>query len=156
LYKNAVWGLLVVDLDTGEVIHELASNRKFMTGSVRKLISVGLALNKLGPNHKFATPIYRRGVIENGVLNGDLILVASGDLSMGGRRNADGTLAISDLDHNDANSLGNAQLTAPNPLAGYGELAKQVVQSGIREINGDVIIDDRLFIPFNFRGEFEV
>src|SRR5262245_14111812 len=156
LYKNAVWGLLVVDLDTGEVIHELAPNRKFMTGSVRKLISVGLALDSLGSNHKFATPIYRRGVIENGVLDGDLILVASGDLSRGGRRNADGTLAISDFDHNEANSLGNAQLTAPNPLAGYSVLAKQVASAGIREVTGDVIIDDRLFVPFNFRGEFDV
>jgi len=134
LYKNSVWGLLVVDLDTGEVVHELAPNWKFMTGSVRKLISVGLALDSLGSNHKFATPIYRRGVIENGVLDGDLILVASGDLSMGGRKNADSTLAISAFDHNEANSLGNAQLTAPNPVAGYGELAKQVRQAGIREV----------------------
>jgi len=156
LYKNGVWGLLVVDLDTGEVIHDLAPNRKFMTGSVRKLISVGLALDKLGPNHKFATPIYRRGEITNGVLNGDLILVASGDLSMGGRRNADGTLAVSDFDHNEANSLGNAQLTVPNPPAGYSGLAKQVAQGRIREVKGDVIIDDRLFVPFDFRGEFEV
>jgi D-alanyl-D-alanine carboxypeptidase len=43
-----------------------------------------------------------------------------------------------------------------DPLAGYHELAQQVAESGITEINGDVIIDDRLFEPFNFRGEFDV
>ena len=49
-----------------------------------------------------------------------------------------------------------AQLTAPDPLAGYAGLAQQVAGAGIREVHGDVIIDDRLFVPFNFRGEFEV
>ena len=53
LYKNGVWGLYVVDLDTGEVIYDLAADRKFMTGSVRKVVSVGLALDKMGPDHKF-------------------------------------------------------------------------------------------------------
>lgn len=35
-------------------------------------------------------------------------------------------------------------------------LAAQVAASGIRKINGDVVIDDRLFDPFNFRDEFNV
>ena len=70
--------------------------------------------------------------------------------------NPDGTLAIADYDHNEANSLGNAQLTVPNPLAGYVALAEQVAKAGIQEVKGDVIIDDRLFVPFNFRGEFNV
>ena len=52
LYKNGVWGLRVVDLDTGEVVYDLKPERKFMTGSVRKLFSVGLALDKLGAEHK--------------------------------------------------------------------------------------------------------
>lgn len=156
LYKNATWGLLVVDLESGEVVYELEPERKFMTGSVRKLISVGLALDTLGADHKFITPLYRRGEIVNGVLEGDLILVASGDLAMGGRTNSDGSLAIVNYDHNEANSLGNSQLTAPDPLAGYRSLAKEVAAAGINEIRGDVIVDDRLFEPFNFRGEFDV
>jgi len=31
-----------------------------------------------------------------------------------------------------------------------------VARSGIKEVTGNVIIDDRLFQPFNFRGEFDV
>ena len=34
------------------------------------------------------------------------------------RTNADGSFAISNYDHAEANGLGNAELTAPNPLAG--------------------------------------
>ncbi len=75
---------------------------------------------------------------------------------MGGRTNPDGTFAISNLDHNEANSLGNAILTAPDPLAGYCALALQVAAAGIKRITGEVIIDDRLFESFNFRGEFNV
>ncbi|MCI0453364.1 MAG: D-alanyl-D-alanine carboxypeptidase [Candidatus Dadabacteria bacterium] len=157
IYKDAIWGLRVADLETGEVIYDLKPDTLFLTGSVRKLFSVGLALNELGEDHRFITLVHRQGQVDdNGVLNGDLILVASGDLTMDGRRTPEDTMAIANLDHNEANSLGNAELTAPDPLAGYDKLAKQVVGSGITKINGDVIIDDRLFEPFNFRGEFDV
>jgi D-alanyl-D-alanine carboxypeptidase len=131
-------------------------NHKFFIGSVRKVFTVGELLNEVGPEHSYDTPVYRHGAIDcGGVLKGDLILVASGDLTMGGRTNPDGSIAVSGYDHNEADSLGNAVLTKPNPLAGYEELAHQIARSGIKEITGDVIIDDRLFQPFNFRGEFD-
>ncbi len=156
LYKGGVWGLLVVDLDSGKVIYNLHPKQKFRIGSVRKLFSIGLALDKLGINHKFVTPIYRSGEVKNGILTGNLVLAARGDLSMGGRQSRGSRLAITDYDHNEANSLGNAELTATNPLAGYANLAQQVARAGIKEVNGDVLIDDRLFVPFNFRNEFDV
>lgn len=155
-YKQGIWGLRVVDLENGRVIYDLNSHRKLMTGSIRKLISVGLALEKLGPDHKFVTPIYRWGGSEGAPSVLGLTLVASGDLAMGGRTNPDGTLAISNYDHNEANSLGNAQLTAPNPLTGFEQLAKQVAAAGVKEVRGNVAIDDQLFVPFNFRDEFDV
>lgn len=63
-------------------------------------------------------------------------------------------MAIPDLDHNEANSIGNAQLTAPDPLAGFALVADQIADSGIRSVEGDVVIDSRLYEPFDFRGEF--
>jgi len=156
-YDGAVWGLRVVDLDSGEVVYDLNSDRQLLIGSVRKLFSVGLALEALGPGYVFRTPVYAQGRIHHGrVLDGDLVLVASGDLAMGGRTNPDGTYAISNFDHNEANALGNAVLTAPDPLGGYEAIAAQVAASGIKRVMGDVIIDDRLFEPFNFRDEFEL
>jgi len=67
---------------------------------------------------------------------------------MGGRDNGNDTVAITDFDHCDANNLGSAILTTPDPLAGIDKLAAQVAASGIRKISGDVIIDDRLFQQF--------
>jgi D-alanyl-D-alanine carboxypeptidase len=156
-YKNAIWGLRVVDPGTGKELMDLQPQCNFYIGSVRKIFSVGELLNQVGPDHRYNTPVYRRGELNGaGVLQGDLVLVASGDLTMGGRTNPDGTIAVANFDHNEADSLGNATLTKPNPLAGYIELAQQVAKSGVKEITGNVIIDDRLFQPFNFRDQFDV
>jgi D-alanyl-D-alanine carboxypeptidase len=157
LYKNAVWGLRVINVENEKLLINVKPHHNFFVGSVRKIFSVGELLDEVGPPHRYDTPVYRHGVIDRaGVLKGDLILVASGDLTMGGRTNPDGTIAVSDYDHNEADSLGNAVLTKPNPLAGYAELARQIARAGIKEVTGDVIIDDRLFQPFNFRSEFNV
>lgn len=155
-YRNATWGLRVVDLDTGAVIQNVTPEHQFLIASVRKLFSVGALLHQVGPAHTFVTPVHRQGTVNGGVLNGDLVLVASGDLTMGGRRNADGTFAINAFDHNEANALGNAAITAPDPLAGYAALARQVAASGITRVSGEVVVDDRLFVPFHFRNEFNV
>jgi D-alanyl-D-alanine carboxypeptidase len=156
IYTGAVWSLRVVDLESGQVIYDAHSNAPLLIGSVRKLFSIGAALNQLGAQHRFVTPVYRQGTVDTtGTLNGDLVLVASGDLVMGGRTNPDGTLAISNFDHNEANSLHNAAPTPPDPLAGYRSLASQVAASGIKRIDGEIVVDDRLFQPFNFRDEFD-
>jgi D-alanyl-D-alanine carboxypeptidase len=156
-YKNSTWGLRVVDVMTGETLLDLNPSYPFFIGSVRKVFTIGELINQVGPDHSYDTPVYREGPVNSeGVLQGDLILVASGDLTMGGRTQSDGKIAVTDYDHNEANSLGNAQLTSPDPLAGFAEIARQIAAGGITEIGGDVVIDDRLFNPFLFRGEFNV
>jgi D-alanyl-D-alanine carboxypeptidase len=156
-YKGSTWGLRVIDLASGRALINLKPDHKFFVASVRKVITVGELMNQVGPTHRYNTPVYRHGTVNNsGVLQGDLILVASGDLTMGGRTNPDGSIALGDFDHNEANDLGNANLTKPDPLAGYRALARQVAASGIKEITGDVVIDDRLFKPYEFRGQFEM
>jgi D-alanyl-D-alanine carboxypeptidase len=156
LYKGATWGLRVLD-SNGKVLIDYNSQQNFFIGSVRKVFSVGQLLNKVGPDHTWDTPVYRVGNVDSaGVLHGNLVLVASGDLTMGGRTKPDGSIAITDFDHNEADSLGNAELTAPDPTAGYAQLAQQIAAAGIKKIAGDVIVDDRLFQPFDFRGQFKV
>ena len=41
---------------------------------------------------------------------------------------------------------------ATDPLAGLDHLAREVQAAGIREITGDVIVDDRLFAPAQATG----
>ena len=157
LYKGAIWGLRVVDLSTGQPLIDTEPAHQFYIGSVRKVFTIGELMNEIGPTHTYDTPVYRRGNITSaGILEGDLILVASGDITMGGRTNPDGTITYGDFDDNEANTLGNANLTKPDPLAGYAELAKQVAASGIKQITGNIIIDDRLFQPYRFRDQFNL
>ncbi|HEY2022027.1 D-alanyl-D-alanine carboxypeptidase, partial [Paraburkholderia sp.] len=154
-YKGATWSLQVVDQGTGNLIYDLNSSSQVYIASVRKVFTTGNALNAIGAQHRAVTPVYKTGTVDGaGTLNGNLILVASGDLTMGGRANPDGTIALTSFDHNEANSLGNAVLSAPDPLAGYNSLAQQVAAAGITKVNGDIVIDDRLFAAFDFRDEF--
>lgn len=147
-YARSTWNLLAVDLASGETLQALAPDQIAFTGSVRKLFSVGLALLQLGADHRFTTPVYRRGAVDaRGALDGDLILVGAGDLTLGGRLRGDDTLDIPDFDHNDANNLGTAILSPEDPLAGLQSLAGQVRAAGITAV-GDVVVDDRLFDKF--------
>src|SRR5262245_14867707 len=97
-YQHSRWGILVLDLATRKVVYERNPDQLFAPASVTKLYSCAAALVSLGPDHRFETPVYRRGQVEEGKLAGDLILVAQGDLTLGGRTRADGTLAFTDDD----------------------------------------------------------
>jgi D-alanyl-D-alanine carboxypeptidase/D-alanyl-D-alanine-endopeptidase (penicillin-binding protein 4) len=144
--KHARWGILVVDASTGEELYKVNADRFFLPASTTKLYSCAAALVALGTDHKFETPVYRTGPVEKGRLDGDLVLVASGDLTLGGRTDASGKMAFQDEDHTYANGpTSKAKLTDTDPLAGLKSLAKQIVAAGIREVAGDVLIDDRLF-----------
>jgi D-alanyl-D-alanine carboxypeptidase/D-alanyl-D-alanine-endopeptidase (penicillin-binding protein 4) len=145
-FQNGHWGIMVVDRKTGQTVFERNPDQLFAPASVTKLFSTAAALVELGPNYRFGTPLVRRGEIDSkGVLRGDLILLAQGDLCMGGRTGPDGTLLFRDDDHTYAAGNFYSQVTPTDPLAGLDHLAREVNAAGIREIAGDVIVDDRLF-----------
>jgi D-alanyl-D-alanine carboxypeptidase/D-alanyl-D-alanine-endopeptidase (penicillin-binding protein 4) len=145
-FKTAHWGILVVDLNGGQTVFERDPDRLFAPASVTKLFSTAAALDAFGADFQFETPVSRRGEVDaNGKLTGDLILVASGDFSLGGRTAPDGRIAFTKSDHTYANGGISGELTGPDPLAGLNELAQQVAKAGIKRVQGDVWIDDRLF-----------
>lgn len=145
-YRHGEWGLLEVDPETGHVVHSLApADRFFIQGSSTKLFSVSSALDDLGFKHQFTTPVYTLGKVSGSTLAGTLVLVAQGDLTMGGRTKPDGTVDFTNTDHTYANDVPGATLTPENPLAGLNQLAQQVRSSGITHLNGDVVIDNRIF-----------
>lgn len=149
LYAAATWSLLVTDVGTGESFYALNPDAMSFTGSTRKLFSVGAALDQLGADARQTTPVYRQGDLDGvGVLAGDLVIVGGGDLAFGGRRIDANTVQYTDFDHNDANGLGTAVLTPQDPLYAVDDLARQVKASGINQVNGDVVVDDRLFEPY--------
>ncbi len=148
-YVNGQWYISVRDLATGQQLISLNADRLVQPGSVVKTYSMGAGWLQWGPDHRIVTPVKRRGAVRHGRLNGDLILVGKGDITMGGRTKPDGTVDFTNLDHNDANPLPGATLTPEDPLAGLKDLARQVRASGVRSVSGNVIVDDRLWEPFD-------
>ena len=140
------WGLLVVDAKTNQTVYEQNSDQLFAPASVTKLFSTAAALIELGADYRFETPVVRRGEVDaQGTLHGDLVLIAQGDLSMGGRAGADGTLLFKDDDHIYAGGNPRCDIVAADPLAGLDHLARKIRAAGLRAVTGDVIVDDRLF-----------
>jgi len=155
-YQHSHWGFLFVDMATGETLHELDADKFFTPASVTKLFSCAAALTALGGDHRFETHVVRKGALStNGELSDDLILVAGADPTLGGRTDEMGHIAFVSEDHIYAEGTDAVNWTAPDPLAGLKELAKQVVAAGIRRItNGGIWVDDRLFDPFESAGRF--
>jgi D-alanyl-D-alanine carboxypeptidase/D-alanyl-D-alanine-endopeptidase (penicillin-binding protein 4) len=147
-YEHSEWGFTVRDLRTGEVLLDQNGGKLFTTGSILKVFSTATALHGYGPEYRFRAPVYRTGPVRGGVLHGDLVLVASGDLSMGLREQPDGSMFFNsapEFDHTYANSGLYSVPVNGDPLAGVNALAKQVAEAGIHHVHGDVVIDDRLF-----------
>jgi serine-type D-Ala-D-Ala carboxypeptidase/endopeptidase (penicillin-binding protein 4) len=146
IYRYGEWGYLEVDPSNGHTARSLGpAERLYIPGSSTKLFTVSATLDDLGFDHRFKTPVYAQGEVKNGTLSGNLVLVASGDLTMGGRTAPNGTVSYTPIDHTYANDVPGATLTPENPLAGLNEIAEQVHNSGINLVDGDVIIDTRLF-----------
>ena len=145
-YDGALWAVSVTDARTGQVLVDYNANLLMEPASVTKTYSTGAAWLRFGPDHRIVTPVVRKGNVRDGTLRGDLVLVAKGDITMGGQTGPDGHVVFTDLDHNDANLLPGATIAANNPLAGLDRLARQVRASGITWVAGDVVVDDRLFV----------
>jgi D-alanyl-D-alanine carboxypeptidase/D-alanyl-D-alanine-endopeptidase (penicillin-binding protein 4) len=151
-YEHSTWGLFARNINTGKVLLDHNSNQLVLPASTTKLFSMAALLNAYGDDYRFKTPVYATGEIQNGILRGNLILVGQGDLTMGGRQDNTHSIAYTKLDHSTANEVPGALLTKEDPLYGFRSLAKQVFDKGVREINGDIVIDDRLFETTEKRG----
>jgi len=150
-YAHAVFGFGVRDLASGQVLFEQSGDTPFVPASIMKSFSTSGALNALGPDYRFRTPVFRTGRVRRGVLRRNLVLVASGDMSLGLREKPGGSLffdSAPNFDHTYANAGLHTVPVDGNPLAGLNSLARQVARSGIRRVAGDVVIDDRLFKTF--------
>lgn len=139
-YRHARLGYEILSLDNGAVLAARNENEFFGPASTTKLLTVATALAALGPDYRFHTDVFRSGPVVDGILHGDLILVASGDPNLSGHLRSDGTLAFENEDH----SYGGRPI-AGDPLHVFRLLASQIVQEGIRRIDGQVRVDASLF-----------
>jgi D-alanyl-D-alanine carboxypeptidase/D-alanyl-D-alanine-endopeptidase (penicillin-binding protein 4) len=120
-------GIHVVDLKTGAALYSRNADRLFLPASNMKLFTAALALERLGPEYRLNTRLFRAP-------SGDLILVGGGDPSMSGR-----TYPYQ------KDPPYQKDAPAANPLRAIEDLADQAVAAGIMRVDGDIIGDDQLY-----------
>jgi N-acyl-D-amino-acid deacylase len=141
-FAHSIFGIEFYSLDSKKPVYQWNADKLMVPGSTTKLMTEGTLLELLGADYRFHTRVYRNGEIKKNTLEGDLILVASGDPNLSGRIQSDDTLAYEVMDHSyggpDSKGLG-------DPLLVIRQLAQQVAEKGIRRIKGRVLIDASLF-----------
>ncbi|ANF49396.1 peptidase S13 [Chryseobacterium glaciei] len=121
--KNATWGFVVYDPKTKKIISSYNENTPLVPASTTKLLTTETALNLLGENYRWMTQLeYSGNVDENGVLNGNLYVVGSGDPSLG--TNKAGAYSYRDI---------------------ISDFISGMSREGIKKVNGDIIIQTALF-----------
>src|SRR5437773_2988577 len=142
-FAHSNFGIEFYSLASHRVIYQLHPDTLMVPGSTTKLLTEGTVLELLGADYRFHTRVYRTGPLKkNGTLDGDIVIVASGDPNLSGRIQPDGTLAFEAMDHSyggeDSKGIG-------DPLAVIKQLAQQVADKGIKRVKGRVLVGTSLF-----------
>ncbi len=121
--KNADWGFVIYDPKTRKIVNSYNETTAFVPASTTKLLTTETAMSLLGPSFRWTTQLeYSGNINENGVLDGNLYIIGSGDPSLG---------------------------TGKAGAARYSEIildfTNALREKGIRRINGDIIIQTALF-----------
>jgi D-alanyl-D-alanine carboxypeptidase/D-alanyl-D-alanine-endopeptidase (penicillin-binding protein 4) len=113
----------VASLDTGAVLFEEDAGKLMMPASNMKLYTIAAALDRLGPDFRFATSVYADArPDEKGRIKGDLIVYGRGDPSFATRFAGDGDY-----------------------FKGIDELAARVVAAGVKRVDGNLVGDESYF-----------
>lgn len=83
--ETALVGIMVQSAQTGEILYQHNATTLMMPASNEKIPSSAAALLNFGPDFHYRTSVYTTGKIEDGILKGDLIVVASGDPTFSSR-----------------------------------------------------------------------
>jgi D-alanyl-D-alanine carboxypeptidase/D-alanyl-D-alanine-endopeptidase (penicillin-binding protein 4) len=87
--SRASWAIVVQSLDRRERLFELNPRVLMVPASAAKLVSVATAADAVGWDYRYTTTLRATGPVVDGVLRGDLVVVGSGDPSIGGRGSDD-------------------------------------------------------------------
>ncbi len=79
--KNAEVGVYVKSMKTGRVLYARNANQPMVPASTMKILTAEAALVYLGPDYRFSTQLLtdNKAEIKNGILQGNLYIVLSGD-----------------------------------------------------------------------------
>jgi len=117
--SRGYWGVLVKSLKTGDTLYELNARKLFIPASNMKVVTLAAAAERLGWDFTYQTQLLAAGRIAEGRLDGDLVVVGSGDPSI---VTADGVSERM-----------------------FDDWAAKLSAAGVRTVTGRVIGDDNAF-----------
>ena len=82
---HGTWGVEVRSIDRGDVLFTHNAGKLMMPASNMKILTLAAAAERLGWDYRFTTTLETSGVLEAGVLHGDLVVRGNGDPSMSTR-----------------------------------------------------------------------
>ena len=78
-FRNAHWGVLIVNPRTGDTLYSKNAGKLFMPASNMKIITSAVALTLLGPDYTYKTTFLADGPVRDSLLDGNLIVIGRGD-----------------------------------------------------------------------------
>ncbi len=120
---------IYVSDEKGNFVYEYDGNKGLSTASTQKIFTAACALETLGKDYQYTTTVSYSGKLNNGILDGDLILFSNGDPTLGSWR-YDGY----------------------KPENFKTKLISALKEKGISEITGNILIDDSYFDFQNIPG----
>lgn len=118
--QQGTWAAMAISLDQGDTLLAMNADSSLVPASNQKLLTTVAALSTLGPDFRYQTFLLSSGEIRGDTLWGDLVLYGTGDPTLSDRF-YDGETAAMD------------------------SLARMVVEAGIQEIQGDLVVDGSYF-----------
>lgn len=115
-----VTAVLIQDLATGDIIASHNAEKSLLPASVMKTVTIAALLKEEGPDRRYHTMVYTNGKVKDNVLDGDLVIVGSGDPTLG----ADCEPASADI------TL---------------EIATALLDKNITRISGNIMVDTSLY-----------
>lgn len=129
LMRHASVGVIVTDLSSGKMLGGRNINLACITASTMKTVTSSAALELLGADFTFDTPVYLEGEINGNTLRGNIVVVGSGDPTLGSVYFKDNL----DIVH---------------------EVVETLKKQGIATIEGKVLVDNSLYYYPAYNGDW--
>ena len=120
-FGRASVSVVVRSLDTGETLFRRNGQTWLVPASTMKVLTAVAAAERLGWQYRFETRLVATGPIVNGTIDGDLLVVGTGDPTITPRH--------------------------PSRVDAFDQWAEQLKARGVRRVNGHIVGDDSATAP---------
>jgi D-alanyl-D-alanine carboxypeptidase/D-alanyl-D-alanine-endopeptidase (penicillin-binding protein 4) len=96
-FRNAQWGVLIVNPRTGDTLYSKNAGKLFMPASNMKIITSAVALTLLGPDYRYRTTFLTDGEVRDSLLDGNLLVIGRGDPTVSDRMRGTATIVMDAL-----------------------------------------------------------